>query len=420
MPATRGWMLTLIINYWPIIAFYAILILILIWKRKHWAWESKVLILYRTKWGLKFIEKISQRYREWIKLLGYIGIGAGYVGLVGISYILIKNLIDLLVKPKAISGMSLVLPGVNVPGMGVLPFWYWLVAIFIIAIVHEFSHGIVARAHGLPLKSTGFVFLGPIIGAFVEPDEKKMEKSSDVAQYSVLAAGSFSNILLALLAALLLSLALMPAYNYMTEPGGVSFAKYFGSDFPAAKAGIPEGSVMMGVNGQALKEYGDFEKAMRSSRPGETISLTVKEKKAGEFQATNGEQGEGKEKEYLLVLAANPDDASLPFLGITEIKNEREVKEQFNTSAGKILYGTLSWFMGLFKWLFLLSLGIGLFNLLPLPIVDGGKMLQLTMHKVSGREKGERRFRKIALFFLALLLFSLFFPLLKKGIVALF
>lgn len=399
-------MLTFLINYWPIIAFYVIVILILIWRRKHWDLESKILILYRTKWGLKLIEKIAQRYREWVKLLGYIGIGAGYVGLVGISYILIKNLIDLLLKPKAVSGMSLVLPGVNVPGMGVLPFWYWLIAIFIIAIIHEFSHGIVARAHNLPLKSTGFVFLGPIIGAFVEPDEKKMEKSSDVAQYSVLAAGSFSNIILALLAAVLLSIALIPAYNYMTEPAGVSFAKYFGPDFPAAKAGIPEGSIMTGVNGQALKEYADFEKAMRNSKPGETISLKVKE--------ANGE------KEYLLVLAANQDDASSSFLGITEIKNERELKEQFNTSAGKILYGALSWFMGLFKWLFLLSMGIGLFNLLPLPIVDGGKMLQLTMHKISGREKGEKRFRKIALFFLALLLFSLFFPLLKKGIAVLF
>ena len=395
-------MLTFLVNYWPIITFYVILILILIWRRKHWDLESKILILYRTKWGLKLIEKIAQRYREWVKLLGYIGIGAGYVGLIGISYILIKNLIDLLVKPQAVSGMSLVLPGVNVPGMGVLPFWYWLIAIFIIAIVHEFSHGIVARAHNLPLKSTGFVFLGPIIGAFVEPDEKKMEKSSDVAQYSVLAAGSFSNIILALLAGLLLSLTLVPAYNYMTEPAGVSFAKYFGPEFPAAKAGIPEGTVMTGVNGQTLKEYADFEKAMRNSKPGETISLKT------------------TEKEYLLVLAANPDDASSSFLGITEIKNERELKEQFNTLAGKILYDTLSWFMGLFKWLFLLSMGIGLFNLLPLPIVDGGKMLQLTIHKVSGKEKGERRFKKIALFFLAVLIFSLLFPLLKKWLGALF
>ena len=395
-------MLTFLTNYWPIIAFYVILILILIWRRKHWDLESKILILYRTKWGLKLIEKIAQRYREWVKLLGYIGIGAGYVGLIGISYILIKNLIDLLVKPQAVSGMSLVLPGINVPGMGVLPFWYWLIAIFIIAIVHEFSHGIVARAHNLPLKSTGFVFLGPIIGAFVEPDEKKMEKSSDVAQYSVLAAGSFSNIILALLAGLLLSLTLVPAYNYMTEPAGVSFAKYFGPEFPAAKAGIPEGAVITGVNGQTLKESADFEKAMRNSKPGETISLKT------------------TEKEYLLVLAANPDDASLPFLGIAEIKNERGLKEQFNTLAGKILYDTLSWFMGLFKWLFLLSMGIGLFNLLPLPIVDGGKMLQLTMHKLSGKETGERRFRKIALFFLALLIFSLVFPLLKKWLGVLF
>src|SRR3989344_4208261 len=206
-------MLTFLVNYWPIITFYVILILILIWRRKHWDLESKILILYRTRWGLKLIEKIAQRYREWVKLLGYIGIGAGYVGLIGISYILIKNLVDLLVKPQAVSGMSLVLPGINVPGMGVLPFWYWLIAIFIIAIVHEFSHGIVARAHNVQVKNTGLVFLGPIIGAF-------------------------ANILLAIIAVLLLNFAFAPLETTMTEPTGFTFDSYFNQSYPFAQAGI--------------------------------------------------------------------------------------------------------------------------------------------------------------------------------------
>ena len=35
----------------------------------------------------------------------------------------------------------------------------------------------------------------------------------------------------------------------------------------------------------------------------------------------------------------------------------------------------------MFKWLFLLNLFVGLFNLLPLGIVDGGRMLQILLHK---------------------------------------
>ena len=93
----------------------------------------------------------------------------------------------------------------NVPGLGILPFWYWLIAIFVIAVVHEFSHGIVARAHNIPVKHTGLAFFGPIIGAFVEPDEKKLRAGKDITQYSVYAAGAFSNVILALLALLLLA-----------------------------------------------------------------------------------------------------------------------------------------------------------------------------------------------------------------------
>jgi len=56
--------------------------------------------------------------------------------MVFIIVILVKNVYDLIITPAATPGVSVVLPGVNVPGIGVLPFWYWLIAIFIIAIVH--------------------------------------------------------------------------------------------------------------------------------------------------------------------------------------------------------------------------------------------------------------------------------------------
>jgi len=55
-----------------------------------------------------------------------------------------------------------------------------------------------------------------------------------------------------------------------------------------------------------------------------------------------------------------------------------------------------------------------LFNLLPLPIVDGGRMAQVFLHNLRGKEKGERQYRKVSLFFLLLLLLNLFVPLVVK------
>ncbi len=390
--------LSFIIKFKYIFIFYLAIILFLIFKRKSLEFQAKIIVLYRTKFGLKFIEKFSTKLREWVILLGYIGIGVGYVGMFFIAYTLIKNLYDLIAVPSAVSGVSLVLPGVNIPGVGILPFWHWLIAIFVIALVHEFSHGIVARAHGIPVKNTGIAFFGPIIGAFVEPDEKKMSKKSDIKQYSVLAAGPFSNILLAFIALALMSLIFVPWQTSMEEPIGFTFGNYYNQNlsYPIAQAGVLPNTIINGVNGNPLTEYQQFNDKLFCMAPGEKIELQTK----------NGT--------YDFILAASPDNPEKGFMGINEIKNEFEVKEGYASGFGKVIHSIVSNIVEFLRWLFLLSLGIGLFNLLPLPIVDGGRMIQVTMHRLKGKEKGEKYYRRIGIFFLLVLLFILVFPFLIK------
>ena len=83
-------------------------------------------------------------------------------------------------------------------------FTYWIIAIAVIAICHEFSHGIFARRYGVKIKSTGFGFLGPLLAAFVEPDEKQMQKKPKFQQITILSAGTFANIILTIIFFLLL------------------------------------------------------------------------------------------------------------------------------------------------------------------------------------------------------------------------
>jgi len=385
-----------ILQYKWVFLFYLLLVIFLVIQRKKLTFQSKIIVLYRMKFGLSLIEKISTKFREWIILLGYIGIGVGYVGLFFISYILIKNLYDLIFVPQTVSGVSLVLPGVNVPGMGVLPFDHWLISIFVIALVHEFSHGIVARAHGIPVKNTGLVFLGPIIGAFVEPDEKKMVKETDTKQYSVMAAGPFSNIILALVALLLLNFIFAPLQNNMVEPTGFTFDAYYNESLPFAQAGIKPGTLITGVNGKTVTEFTPFSEELACLKPGDKIKVNT------------------VEKNYSLILAVSPENSQKPFLGITNIHNEVQPKSAYLSGWGKAGYVTVGWISTFLRWLFLLSLGIGLFNLLPLPIVDGGRMMQVSLWKIKGKENGNKWYGRISFLFLLILILTLIFPFVMK------
>ena len=388
--------LAFILKYKFILIFYLLVILFVAYNWKRIERQAKIIFLFRMKLGLLWMDKYSQKFREWVILFGYIGMGTGFVGLVVISYVLVSNLYSLITQPEAVSGVSLVLPGVHVPGLGVLPFWYWILAIFVIAIVHEFSHGIVARAHNIPVKNTGLVFFGPILGAFVEPDEKQLRKKQDIVQYSVLAAGSFSNIVLAVVALLFLNFAFMPLQETMVEPSGFSFGSYVNENLPAAEAGIEPGTIITGINNQKVLNFQEFSDELAFYRPGESIVVNT------------------AKKDYTITLAANPDNQKKPFLGVLNIQNEFDVKENYQAGVGKVLYTVLYWLTGFLRWLFLLSIGIGLFNLLPLPIVDGGRMAQVFLHKLKGPEKGERLYHKVSLFFLLVLLLNLFYPLLVK------
>jgi len=56
--------------------------------------------------------------------------------------LLIKGLYELIFVPTAPPTLSLVIPGVQIPGSPIfVPFWYGIIALFTVILVHEFGHG---------------------------------------------------------------------------------------------------------------------------------------------------------------------------------------------------------------------------------------------------------------------------------------
>ena len=112
---------------------------------------------------------------------------------------------------------------------------------------------------------------------------------------------------------------------------------------------------------------------------------------------------EAVERVILRALAKNPDDPEKGFMGITKIQNERRVKAEYGSYKS-----TFYWFKGFLKWLGLLNFFIGLANLLPLAILDGGRMSHLALSKlIKDKKKAQKVFAFISLLFFLFLVFGL-------------
>jgi len=377
------------------VIFLAVFVFI---KRKNVSLQKLIfpliyLVLYRSNFGLKFMDKFAKKHKESVQFFGYCCIGLSIVGMVFISINILLMIYNLIVSPVAQPGVALVLPFTTVPGIGYLSFFHWIVAIFVLAIVHEFAHGIVAKAHGLQIKSSGFAFfsiLAPIIpAAFVEPDEKKLDKKEDIVKYSVFAAGPIVNILLAVLILIAMPFVanpnkLAPFESAITYPVGFSF-DLTNATLPAGQAGLQNGMIITSLNGAHLTEAQPFlNKLYYCSKPGDAITL------------------EADGKNYSIKTIAS-EDGQRGIVGITNFKNERRMKPGYEW-----LKHPFYWTKDLFRWLFLLNFFIGLFNLLPLGIVDGGRILKTLLDRmVKNKERAKKIWGFISFFFLALLLIGL-------------
>ena len=380
------------------IIFIIILTLFVYFNRKKL--DTKFLIpyflyfsMYKTTWGLKLMDSLSKRHRKFMIYAGYFGIAIGFIGMIFISYALMDNIYLLFTKPEATPGVGLVLP-FKAKGVFYVPFFYWIISIFVIAVVHEFSHGLIARANNLKVKSSGFAFLGLIIpiipAAFVEPDEKELRKRPLKEQLSVFAAGPFSNIAAAFLFLTIVSFILAPLANAAIEPNGVKVTDYVKGNltYPAEIAGLKIGEVIQKVDNNQILYVENLSKIFRSKMPNDVVAVKT------------------DKSSYEIKLAKNPENESLAYMG-AYLEQSIRIKDSIKATYGEFLPNSVIWFLGLFVILFILNLGIGLFNLVPIGPLDGGRMLQSVLQRIFGKERGSKVWYYIGMFFLVIIFINI-------------
>jgi len=377
------------------IIFYGLLFIFFLRNRPKFEIQGKIIALYRTKLGLRFMNWLAKKFRRSFVFLGYSGIFFGFVGMLVIFYTLLKGAVNIFLTPEAPPVLAPVFPGISLPGLPTLGFWHWIIAIFFVAVVHEFAHGIITRVHNVKIKSSGFAFMGPILAAFVEPDEKKMEKKSKKAQLSIFAAGPFSNIIFGVLALLLLHFLITPFSSSLFEFSGVQVFD-LDKNQPAALSGITSGEMILEINGAKVNNLEEFQESLKDLKPGDNVKVKT------------------DLSSYNIIANQNPTDENKGYLGIRVNAAERKVKEEVQEKYGSWFPGVVMWFRLLVYWIFLVNVGVGLFNLLPWGPLDGGRMFYVMNLIFFKKKRIATKFLSIASWVVGLLIVINLLPWLNK------
>ena len=415
--------------------------LFFLYKNKKKLGREGILFLYRTRWGIKIIDKIGKKYKKTLKVLSYISIFIGYILMVSIVYFFTKVIWGYLFNPEVAEMM-----GGAPPIAPLIPYFprlfglsdffpafsgiYFIAALLIVMVAHEFSHGIFARRYNVKIKSTGFAFLWiiftgvfmvlfkpikkivknekkskiisilacilililsflihpvisiilifPILGAFVEQDEKDMQKVGKFEQMSILSAGVFANLIVGFIFLIILIFWFSIAFI----PSGVMFQGY--SYFPVEVKNIESINEIETWEGMSYEEFiniidgfdeGELIRFKTNERNYVSTPFILKQKKEffnagylilyddapainaglrGYITHINGEKINGRQKigdvllkykpgeeiniktfyneseiKYTIILAENPLDKEKAYLGVSFLKEEGFFKSEF-------------------------------------------------------------------------------------------
>lgn len=334
-------------------------------KLQNRGFEIKAYSLTYKNYGVQAVlTKVLNRTRRGIRVFADISVVAGFLMMGFAFWFLLNNVLNYFVEPTEFSELTVLIPGVTLTSAASLT--YFLLSIPIVLVIHEGAHGIVATLEKIKIKTGGFAIFIALFAGFVEPDEEEFNKAKKISKLRVIGAGATSNVIFSFaLGAILLTNPLFaivlpePILGWMyEEPDGVLVLSIIeGSG--AEKAGLQPNDIITAINGIDVRTPLDFQKA--DIVPGQTVNVSILRS--------------GQQLELLIVIMPSEDDPERGLIGII----------RDNSFAYKPVYNFIEWnnpSLSMFLlWLWMISFFIGIINMLPLPILDGGKFIHSIIDK---------------------------------------
>ena len=229
-----------------------------------------IVLMIRTSRGRGFLEYISKNRRFW-RLFGEFSIWLCFLVMFAVVFLMVFAFVSSMNSPPQGSLPAtdiLFIPGVT----SFVPFWWPALALVFTLLIHEYSHGIQARAHGMEVKSFGLLVAGPIpVGAFAEPEHMDMMMAPRRERLRLFAAGPAINLVATFI--FLIVLGFVSSGFIASNPGihAIAIIDEGGAD----EAGIMPYDIITHVDGVEVPDYGSFSEQMDSLEAGEIIIFTV-------------------------------------------------------------------------------------------------------------------------------------------------
>ncbi len=325
-------------------------------------------LTYKNTQVQSVLTKMLTRTKRGIRVFADVSVIAGFLMMGCAFWFLLSNISNFFVEPTEFAELTVLIPGVTLTSASAI--LYFLLSIPIVLVIHEGAHGIVATLEKIKIKTGGFAIFIALFAGFVEPDEKEFDDARKISKLRVIGAGATSNVIFAFaLGAILLTNPLFalilpePFLEWFYDaPDGVGIISIIeGSG--AEKAGLQKNDVITGIDDIAIITPVDFQKA--DLKPGDIVTVTV--------------QRDGQLLQLPVEIMPSPDDPDKGLVGIMR-----------DSAFYKPVYNFIEWDpqVSMFLlWLWMISFFIGIINMLPLPILDGGKFIYTIIEKKASERK---------------------------------
>lgn len=261
-----------------------ILLLILSWYILLRIWENNgtldrwnasrvfgVILMVRSKRGLKLLD-MTVKPRGFWRFYGEVSLWVCIFSMLMVGLLMIIAFITALVTPPQTpppSASELVaIPGLN----PVIPLGWGALAFIVALVIHEFGHGLQARAHGMRIRAFGLLQLGPLpLGAFAEPQYEELTNAPSKERMRMFAAGPATNIFAAIVCLMFLG---GLAGQFVATDDGVH-VRGIVQEEGAYNAGLEPWDTIQSIDGQVVTNVDDFYDIMTVYSANDTIAITV-------------------------------------------------------------------------------------------------------------------------------------------------
>ena len=342
-----------------LIAWVVILVAAKALRLERYGFELKIYsLVYKNQQVQAVLTKILGRTRRGIRVFADVSVIAGFAMMGFAFWFLISNITKYFVEPGDFAELTVLIPGITLTSSASIT--YFLLSIPIVLIMHEGAHGIVATLEKIKIKTGGFAIFIAMVAGFVEPDEEEFKNAKKISKLRVIGAGATSNVIFAFaLGAILLTnpffAIILPEpilSTFYELPEGVVVLSII-EDSGAEAAGMLANDIITSINGIQIQSPLDFQKA--ELVPGNVADVSVLR--------------DGQQMEFAVQVMESPDDPDRGLIGIM----------RDNSLAYKPVLDFIEWpdpNLSMFLlWLWMISFFIGIINMLPLPILDGGKFI---------------------------------------------